>query len=119
MIFSKEEKLRMRATLLLFALTSLTPLVMPIVAAQAQPQPTQAAPDKQEQKEMVATVETVNAEQKTIKVQEMKDPIVIDDSTVFDDDVQLSKLHAGVKVKLVGTTSADGKFHAAEVRAAK
>lgn len=109
----------MRTKLLLFALTSMVPAVMPIAMAQAQTQAAQTAPDKQDMKELVATVESVNAEQKTIKVQELTDPVVITDRTVFDDDVQLNKLHAGSKVKLVGTTSADGKFHAVEVRAAK
>lgn len=73
----------------------------------------------QEKQEVVVTVESVSAEEKTIKVQEMKDPIVISDSTVFDDDVQLAKLHAGSKIKVVGATTADGKFQASEIRVAK
>jgi|GEM_PF-2263504 len=102
---------------LLFALTAATVAVIPDVVAPVPPQEVLQKADAA--KEIVATVESVNAAEKTIKVAEMSDPIFITDSTAFDDEVQLDKLRAGVKVKIVGAPAADGKFQATEIRVAK
>ena len=104
-------------TQLLLAVASMTVVVMPDVLAQAGDQPSAQA--TQSAKKIVATVQAVNAEEKTIKVSEMSEPIYITENTVFDDEVQLSKLQAGTKVQIVGAPSADGKFQASEIRVAK
>lgn len=100
---------------LLVAVASLTVAVTPDVLAQDQ----DAAQASQAKRQIVATVQAVNAEAKMIKVAEMETPIVVTDATVFDDEVQLDKLRAGTKVKVIGAPSDDGKFQAAEIRVAK
>ena len=102
---------------LLLAVAALTVAVTPDLLARADDRPTTQT--AQSKKEMVATVQAVNSEEKTIKVAEMPELIVVTDATVFDDEVQLDKLREGTKVKIVGAPSADGKFQASEIRVAK
>jgi Cu/Ag efflux protein CusF len=87
----------------------------------AAPLAQQTAQDKQDnmKKELLATVVSVDPQQKTIKIEEIGSPIAVTSNTAFDDDVQLDKLKAGTKVKLVLNATPDGKFEAAEVRAVK
>jgi hypothetical protein len=102
---------------LLLALASLTVAVMPDLLARTEDQPSAQA--AQPTKEILATVEAVNVEEKTFKIAETSEVIVVTRATVFDDEVQLDKLRSGTKVRIVGVPSADGKFQATEIRVAK
>lgn len=102
---------------LLLALASLTVAVTPALLARAEDPPSaQAAPST---KEKLATVESVNVEEKTFKIAESSEVIVVTRATVFDDEVQLEKLRSGTKVRIVGISSEVGKFQASEIRVAK
>jgi Cu/Ag efflux protein CusF len=69
-------------------------------------------------RQLVATVTSVDAKNKTISFEEMRTPVAVTSATVFDDEVQLSKLKPGMKVNLTVITSADNKTEAVEVRKA-
>lgn len=102
---------------LLLAVASLTVAVMPDLLARAEDQ--SSAQAAQPTKEKVATVEAVNVEEKTFKIAESSEVIVVTRATVFDDEVQLDKLRSGTKVRIVGVPAADGTFKATEIRVAK
>jgi len=75
--------------------------------------------DSSAKQELVVTVVSVDMDHKTIQVEESPGSIMVTAGTVFDSDVQLGKLKAGTKVKVVGIPLPDGKLQASEIHAAK
>jgi hypothetical protein len=75
--------------------------------------------DPGQKQELVVTVVSVDPKHKTIQVEEAPGTIMVASETVYDPDVQLDKLRAGIKIKVVGIPSPDGKqLQASEIHAA-
>lgn len=82
------------------------------------PQDQKATTDDGAKKQLVATVVSVDPDNKIINFKELRVPVAITENTVFDDEVQLSKLKAGTKVKLVLIVRADNQAEAVEIHSA-
>lgn len=85
---------------------------VPYNAHQAQSQESKA------KQELTVTVVSVDMEHKTIQIKEAPGTISVTADTMFDKEVELSKLKPGMKVKVVGVSTPDGKVQALEVHTA-
>lgn len=76
-------------------------------------------PDSTANQELTVTVVSVDAGRRTILVEESPGAVIVTSDTVFDNNLRLDELKAGLKVRVIGIALSDGRVQASEVHAAR